>query len=109
MPVMDMRSNSIMQNYANVPQSLNYPDQTSYNQVQLNPTIKHPIAQGKHHAQLAGGIHPPVVGLPPKSPVYAVVNKANKRQIEKQSNAINISSPTSPIKGEVDKYESVTI
>ena len=109
MPVMDMRSNNIMQNYANVPQSLNYPDQTPYNQVQLNPTIKDPVAQGINKSHLAGGIHPPVVGLPPKSPVYAVVNKANKRQIEKTSNTNNMSSTTSPIKGEVEKYDFVTI
>ena len=36
-----------------------------------------------HDTVIQGGLmHPPVAGLPPKSPVYAVVNKVNKKKVK---------------------------
>ena len=101
MPLMDMRSNNIIQNYENSPQSLNYPQQVTCNQPQLNPNNKNPGDQERINSPLDSCIHPTVVGLPPKSPVYAVINKANKRQLEKQSHKNNVQSLTSPNRGDI--------
>ena len=103
MPVMDMRSNNIIQNYGNVSQPVNYQNAMPSTTFEANHVNKSLVAQRSNHSQLAGGIHPQVSGLPPKSPVYAVVNKANKRKIETQSTTNSTSTSNQPARGEVEK------
>ena len=107
MPVMDMRSNNIVQNYANIPQPTNdHCPAPSCTNSKSRFVTEDSGALVKNSMQNTSGIHPQVVGLPPKSPVYAVVNKANKRKIEKQSTSIlTCSSSTQPNRGEIEKYE----
>ena len=99
MPVMDMKSNNIIhQNYSNIPQSMHLTESALCSNHGSNEAGKsQPIL-------LEAGMHPPVTGLPPKSPVYAVVNKVNKRKLEKQtsSNSSEIMS-SEPCRGEVEK------
>lgn len=106
MPVMDMKSNNIIhQNYHNVPQPLSNSELEPGSKTELNHTNQELSEQGRNISfTLDAGIHPQVVGLPPKSPVYAVVNKANKRKLEKQA-VSNLSGlvNSEPCRGEVDK------
>ena len=103
MPVMDMRSQNIIhQNYQNIP---NHAHLQSSDVSSNQKSNEAPIETGKnHHTSLNAGMHPPVAGLPPKSPVYAVVNKANKRKIEKTTTS-HLSSfvDSEPCKGETER------
>ena len=108
MPVMDMRSNNILQNYENIPKPINDNSPSSFctSKSQSNIVTDDSGKLAKHGSQNTSGLHPQVVGLPPKSPVYAVVNKANKRKIDKQSTSrLTCLSSNQPIREEVDKYE----
>jgi hypothetical protein len=106
MPVMDMRSNNILQNYENIPKPMNDHGPPSFcTKSQSNPVSEDSGKLVKNSSHNTSGLHPQLVGLPPKSPVYAVVNKANKRKIEKQSTSrLTCLSSTQPNKDEVDKY-----
>ena len=100
MPVMDMRSNNIIQNYENISQSPNYQNTTSFNQSAPGAACETQTPQSRNGFLSSNSIHPPVVGLPPKSPVYAVVNKANRRKIERQAHPQNSSSSLQPSRRE---------
>ena len=100
MPVMDMRSNNIIQNYENISQSPNYQNTTSCNQSTPGVACESQVPQSRNGFLSSHSIHPPVVGLPPKSPVYAVVNKANRRKIERQAHPQNSSSSLQPSRRE---------
>ena len=100
MPVMDMRSNNIIQNYENISQSPNYHNTASCNQFTPGATCETQASQSRNGFLSSHSIHPPVVGLPPKSPVYAVVNKANRRKIERQAHPQNSSSSLQPSRRE---------
>ena len=106
MPVMDMKSNNIIhQNYYNIPQPTSHPGAERSSNIDLNTTNEELVDPGKSISnRLDAGVHPQVVGLPPKSPVYAVVNKANKRKIEKQTVSNSSGLPNlEPYRGEVEK------
>ena len=107
MPVMDMRSNNIIQNYENISQSPNYQNTSSYNQFAPGAACEPQVPQSRNGFLSSSSIHPPVVGLPPKSPVYAVVNKANRRKIDRQAHPQNSSSSLQPSRREEnnEKYE----
>ena len=107
MPVMDMRSNNIIQNYENISQSPHYQNTTSFNQFSPGAACETQAPQSRNGFLSSNSIHPPVVGLPPKSPVYAVVNKANRRKIDRQAHPQNISSSLQPSRREEnnEKYE----
>ena len=100
MPVMDMRSNNIIQNYENISRSPNYQNTASCNQFTPGAACETQAAQSRNGFSSSHSIHPPVVGLPPKSPVYAVVNKANRRKIERQVHPQNSSSSLQPSRRE---------
>ena len=103
MPVMDMRSQNIIhQNYQNIP---NYAHLQGSDLGSNQKSNEAPIEVEKnHHTSLNSGMHPAVVGLPPKSPVYAVVNKANKRKIEKTNTSSSFSQVDSEsCKGEMER------
>ena len=100
MPVMDMRSNNIIQNYENISQSPNYQNTTSCTQFTPGVACESQVPQSRNGFLSSHSVHPPVVGLPPKSPVYAVVNKANRRKIERQAHPQNSSSSLQPSRRE---------
>ena len=95
MPVMDIRSNNIVRNYTNVPYSMEQSEHMNNNKQQST----HPRDSTGTSNSVGGGLHPPVTGLPPKSPVYAVINKANKSKIAKEISSDNVPYPLSPDKG----------
>ena len=100
MPVMDIRSNNIVQNYTNVPYSL---EQSQY-MINHKQQSTHSRESTGNSNLVGGGLHPPVTGLPPKSPVYAVINKASKHKVAKQSSSDNVAHLLSPDKDRTIRY-----
>ena len=112
MPVMDMRSKNIMQhNYVNLQPTAMQQQQQMMGEGNCPANARWPICNAKLHSPsngmttFGGGLHPPVVGLPPKSPVYAVVNKASKRKISRQTDDDNVANVSSPEhRADIERY-----
>ena len=64
--------------------ALSMPEDGKLPKMKLTGNGKMPVMDMRSY-QEPQGLHPPVTGLPPKSPVYAVVNKVKKKPITPMS------------------------